>query len=141
MKNTIRKGLAMQPSAFEGMDWKAITWSAFVLGNSMYVHSLRCLGVINFSRVLMMYRSLLNWTRPFGTRAHSALDASSPMSISTPSDIVVGTPPANNAPSPSNAPSPFAQVEQKNKAINRAYMFVEGRHAELINSMGREQRE
>lgn len=63
------------------------------------------------------------------------------MSMSTPSDIVVGTPPANNAPSPSNAPSPFAQIVQKKKAVNRAYMLVEGQHAALINSMGREERE
>ena len=63
------------------------------------------------------------------------------MSMSTPSDIVIGTPPANNALSPSNAPSPFAQTLQRNKAINRAYMLVEGQHAALIDSMGREERE
>ena len=63
------------------------------------------------------------------------------MSMSTPSDVVVRTPPANNAPSPSDAPSPFAQIAQKSKAVNRAYMLVEGQHAVLVNSMGREERE
>lgn len=63
------------------------------------------------------------------------------MSMSTPSDTVVETPPANNAHSPSNVPSPFAQAVQKKKAVNRAYMLVEGQHAALIKSMGGEERE
>lgn len=91
--------------------------------------------------MLTIQGSLLNWTRPYGTRQHSAFSALSPMSMSTPSDIVVGTPQANSALSPSDAPSPFAQILQKNKAANRAYMLVEGQHAALIKSMGGEERE
>ena len=63
------------------------------------------------------------------------------MSVATPSDIVVASPPANDAPSPSDAPSAFIQIQQRNKAVNRAYMLVEGKHAALLASMGSEERE
>ena len=83
---------------------------------------------------------------PYGTMQSSRIRGpsyatASPMSTSTPSDIVVDTPPNNNALSPSNAPSPLTRVQNMKEAMDRAHMFVEGRHGALVKSMHREERE
>lgn len=49
MKDTMRKGPAMLSPGNDEMDWKAITGSAFVLGNSMCVISLLHSMVIDVS--------------------------------------------------------------------------------------------
>jgi hypothetical protein len=57
-------------------------------------------------------------------------------SPSTPSDVIVSTPhAAETALSPQNAPSPLSLVLKKKTAVDRAHLFCEGKHEELIRSL------
>ena len=62
------------------------------------------------------------------------------MAVSTPSDVVVATPFATNAQSPHNVPSPMTVALKEKTAIDRANLFVQGRHHELLSSMNRVER-
>lgn len=75
----------------------------------------------------------MNWNMPYGAMRSSAaraVDHVSPLS-----DIVVTTPP-----SPNGAPSPMAVAVKEMTAIDRARLFVQGRHMELLKSMEKPQR-
>lgn len=75
----------------------------------------------------------MNWNVPYGlirSTAPSAVDHISPLS-----DISVITPP-----SAGGAPSPTAVAIKAMKPIDRARLFVEGRHNELLGSMDKQQR-
>ena len=75
----------------------------------------------------------MNWNMPYGTirsLAPSAVDHTSPLS-----DINVTTPPYAGG-----APSPTAVAIKAMEPINRARLFVEGRHTELLRSMDKQQR-
>ena len=75
----------------------------------------------------------MNWNMPYGlirSSAPSAVDHVSPLS-----DISVTTPP-----SAGGAPSPTAVAINAMKPIERAWLFVEGRHHELLKSMDKQQR-
>jgi hypothetical protein len=76
---------------------------------------------------------------PYGAMRRSGRMASggpSPPVIlpSTPSDVGVATPSSANAPSPHTAPSPTSV------AVDRAHLFVQGKHSELLMSMNRLER-
>jgi hypothetical protein len=66
-------------------------------------------------------------------------DHTSPAGLATSpmSDIVVETPVSiGNRPSPRDAPSPMAIIAKMMSTNERALLFVEGRHFELLRSMG-----
>lgn len=65
----------------------------------------------------------------------------SPMQFSTPSNVEVATPEANNALSPMNAPSPLTKAKRKKEAITRAYMLIDGRYRDLVDSMNQKEKE
>jgi hypothetical protein len=110
----------------------------------------------------MIYRSdfsrFMNWNMPYinphASRA-GAYDNVSPFGFaaSTPSDVMVKTPASVNvgqsprstsspraAASPQNAPSPMAIAVRENMKLDRAHLFVHGRHMELLQGMSREER-
>ena len=75
----------------------------------------------------------MNWNMPYGlirSTAPSAVDHISPLS-----DISVVTPPSTGG-----APSPTTVAIKAMKPIDRARLFVEGRHNELLRSMDKQQR-
>ena len=75
----------------------------------------------------------MNWNMPYGlirSLALSAVDHVSPLS-----DISVTTPP-----SAGGTPSPTAVAIKAMEPIDRAHLFVEGRHNELLRSMDKQQR-
>ena len=75
----------------------------------------------------------MNWNMPYGlirSLAPSAVDHVSPLS-----DMSVNTPP-----SAGGAPSPTAVAINAMKPIDRARLFLEGRHNELLRSMDKQQR-
>lgn len=89
--------------------------------------------------------SFLNWNMPYGALSLSRsrnTDYPSPFapSVSTPSDISVDTPPGNAALSPQNPPSPLSTALKRKTAIDRAHLFVQGRHDDLIRSMNNAER-
>jgi hypothetical protein len=65
------------------------------------------------------------------------LDYSSPFghSAPTPSDVAVGTPYANAIASPNGVPSPLSSALRKKTSVERAQMFLQGNHQQLIASM------
>ena len=75
----------------------------------------------------------MNWNMPYGLMRYSAPSAAD--HFSPLSDISVTTPP-----SAGGAPSPTAVAINAMKPIDRARLFVEGRHNELLRSMDRQQR-
>jgi hypothetical protein len=82
---------------------------------------------------------------PYGamrTSGGPVIGAPSPAAVaaSTPSDVVAGTPSSGNAPSPHDAPSPMAMALRDKLAVDRARLFVQGKHRELLNSMNRVER-
>jgi len=100
----------------------------------------------------------MNWNMPFinlrASRA-GAYDHVSPFGLaaSTPSDVMVKTPVSVNAgpspgsasspraaASPQNAPSPMAIAVRENVKLERAHLFVHGRHMELLQGMSREEK-
>lgn len=75
----------------------------------------------------------MNWNMPYGligSLAPSPVDHVSPFS-----DLSVTTPP-----SAGGAPSPTAVAIKAMKPIDRARLFVGGRHNELLRSMDKQQR-
>lgn len=78
-------------------------------------------------------RIFMNWNMPYGAMRSSAaraVDHLSPLS-----DIVVTSPP-----SPHGAPSPMTLAVKEMTAVDRARLFVQGRHMELLKSMEKPQR-
>jgi hypothetical protein len=81
---------------------------------------------------------------------YGALDPSQPRgadrpspfgpSVTTPSDVSMGTPPGGVVSSPQNAPSPLSSALKKKTTIDRAHLFVQGRHDDLIRSMDKAER-
>jgi hypothetical protein len=61
-------------------------------------------------------------------------------SYSTPSDIVANTPNGDTAPSPQDAPSPLSVALKKKTAIDRAHLFVQGKHDELVRNLNMEEK-
>lgn len=101
----------------------------------------------------------MNWSVPHITLRNpraGAYDHVSPFgpAAATPiSDIMVKTPSSSNtrpspgnAPSPGdissprNAPSPMTVAVRENVKTDRAHLFVQGRHMELLKGMGREEK-
>jgi len=81
---------------------------------------------------LTSFSSFMNWNMPYGPRQASGarrIDHLSPIS-----DIVITTPTSANT-----APSPTAAAIMALTAIDRAKVFVEGRHVELLKTMDSEQ--
>ena len=74
----------------------------------------------------------MNWNIPYGVLRHPA--AQSANHASPLSDIVVATPP-----SPHDTPSPLAKAIEATTAIDRTRMLIEGRHTDLLKSMGKEE--
>ena len=75
----------------------------------------------------------MNWNMPYGlirSSAPRAVDHVSPLS-----DISITTPPSAGGP-----PTPTAVAVNAMKPIERAWLFVEGRHSELLRSMDKQQR-
>jgi hypothetical protein len=76
--------------------------------------------------------------------AHAnATDHFSPLALaaSTPSDVLVTTPAVNNALSPpADSPSGLSKALKNKTALERAHLFVEGKHDELIRSMTKQER-
>lgn len=61
--------------------------------------------------------------------------------VSTPSDMMVATPASQiAAPSPRDAPSPMTVAIRTKTNFDRARLFVEGKHLELLKSMERNDR-
>jgi hypothetical protein len=82
---------------------------------------------------------------PYGAMRRSgrmAFGGPSPPVIlaSTPSDVSVATPSSVNAPSPHTAPSPTSVALRRKTAVDRAHLFVQGKHSELLMSMNRLER-
>jgi hypothetical protein len=82
---------------------------------------------------------------PYGamrTSGGPAIGAPSPAAAATSplSDVVAGTPSSGNAPSPHDAPSAMAIALRDKRAVDRAKLFVQGKHRELLNSMNRAER-
>ena len=76
----------------------------------------------------------MNWTMPYGL---SGVTATNPFDHASPlSDVVVATPP-----SLPDAPSPLATAIRDMTAIDRARLLTEGRHADLLRSMNKQQRQ
>jgi hypothetical protein len=69
------------------------------------------------------------------------LDQSSPPGqfALTPSDVSVGTPYTNAVASPNCAPSPLTSAIRRKKSVERARMFLEGNHQQLVASMSNEE--
>src|SRR5438046_2168218 len=96
----------------------------------------------------MMLISFLNWNMPYGALGSSRsrdTDHPSPLghSVSTPSaisDVSMATPPANVVSSPHNAPSPLSTALKRKTAIDRAHLFVQGKHDDLVRSMDKAER-
>ena len=77
---------------------------------------------------------------PYGAMGlWNSRDQPSPLgpSGSTQSDTVMHTPPAA---SPHNAPSPLSMDLKKKTAVDRAYLFAQGRFDDLIRSMDNAER-
>jgi hypothetical protein len=92
--------------------------------------------------------SFIDWNMPYGALRASharAVDHFSPealvASASTPSDVVAVTP-ANTATLTPSADSPFSVSKALDvmRAVERAYLFVEGKHDELIGLMHKQER-
>src|SRR5271169_2824275 len=87
----------------------------------------------------------LMWTIPYGAMRMSKsrrIDMFSPAAgplISTPSDVLVTTPSSSHA-SPRNASSSMSAALKKGLAVDRAHLFVQGRHSDLVRSMDGEER-
>ena len=75
----------------------------------------------------------MNWNIPYGVLRHPA--AQSANHASPLSDIVVATPP-----SPHDTSSPLADAIKVTTAIERTRMLVEGKHTDLLKSMGKQER-
>lgn len=75
----------------------------------------------------------MNWNMPYGMLRRSAAQAAN--HASPLSDIVVATPP-----SPHDTHSPFSNAIQATTDVDRTRMLVEGRHTDLLTSMGKQQR-
>ncbi|KAL9113658.1 MAG: hypothetical protein Q9187_007584, partial [Circinaria calcarea] len=147
LKQNMRQDVAIKRTSDEGArELRILSGSSFLLSNSMYVVMVLPLLSSNSHQLRLNLPSFLNWNMPYGTM-HSArargpsYTTASPISTSTPSDIVVDTPPNNNALSPNNAPSPLTRVQNRKEAMDRAHMFVEGRHGALVKSLRREEKE
>jgi hypothetical protein len=96
-------------------------------------------------KMLTTLISFLNWNIPYGALGslQSGSDHPSPFgpSVSTPSDIsIMATPPANLVSSPRDAPSPLSTALKRKTAIERAQLFVQGKHDDLIRSMDKAER-
>src|SRR5438045_9550538 len=95
----------------------------------------------------------MNWNMPHiilrnpRARVCDHVSPSRPIA-STPSDILVATPSSANvgpssmntpsprdAVSPNNAPSPMTVAVRENIKMDRAHLFVQGRHMELLAGM------
>ncbi|KAA6410811.1 MAG: hypothetical protein FRX48_05121 [Lasallia pustulata] len=91
-------------------------------------------------------RVFMNWNMPYGALRLStakAIDHRSPFggAASTPSDVMVATPSSiGGVPSPTNAPSPMSVALTAKAANDRARLFVEGRHDDLLRSMEKQDR-
>jgi hypothetical protein len=59
---------------------------------------------------------------------------------SPPSDVDGVTPPSANSESPPRAPSPMSAALRDKGAVDRANLFVQGKHSELLHSMNRVER-
>ncbi|KAH0553065.1 hypothetical protein GP486_006742 [Trichoglossum hirsutum] len=86
----------------------------------------------------------LYWNMPYGAMKRSksgVMDHLSPLgAASTPSDILVTTPPVNaNSPQTHTSSLLAADLRMK-KAVDRAHLFVAGRHDDFIRSMDQGER-
>src|SRR5580700_2212468 len=95
----------------------------------------------------MTSASFLNWNMPYGAlnSSRSRDTGHSPFGqfVSTPgaiSDVSMAATPANSVSSPNNAPSPLSVALRKKTAIDRAHLFVQGKHDDLIRSMDKTER-
>jgi hypothetical protein len=91
---------------------------------------------------LLILSSFLNWNMPYGALglSKSVPDHPPPFTpISPPSDVSITTPPSDIVSSPKNAPSPLSVALQRKKAFDRAHLFVQGKHDDLILSMNKEE--
>src|SRR6266536_3439698 len=92
--------------------------------------------------------SFMKWNMPYGALRCSharAIDHFSPSdpeaSASTPSDVLVTTPAANTALSlAADSPSGLSKALKTQHAVERAHLFVQGKHDELIKSMNKQER-
>jgi hypothetical protein len=91
--------------------------------------------------------SFMNWNMPYGALRSSrarAIDHFSPASpvptLTPPSDVFVATPAAVSALSPpADSPSGLSKALQARRAVERAQLFVQGKHEELIKSMNKKE--
>jgi hypothetical protein len=98
--------------------------------------------------VLITLFSFRSWNMPYGawrsapTRATDQFSPAGPaVSVSPPSDVVVTTPASAGAFSPAaDSPSGLSKAIQQMNAIQRALLFVEGKHDELVKLMNKQQR-
>jgi hypothetical protein len=85
------------------------------------------------------------WNMPYEamrTSKSRQIDIFSPVAeplVKTPSDVLVATPSSNHAPSPPNASSSMSITLKKRVAVERAHLFVQGRHSDLVRSMNGEE--
>lgn len=92
--------------------------------------------------------SFMNWNMPYGAlrsshaRAIDHFSPSDPLALaSTPSDVFVATPAANTALSPAaGSPSGLSKALKDKNAVERAHLFIQGKHEELIRSMNKQER-
>jgi hypothetical protein len=82
----------------------------------------------------------MTWNLPYKPSRRlmsKTFDHSSPFghSAPTPSDVAIGTPFANAIASPNGVPSPLSSALRKKTSAERARMFLEGNHEQLIASM------
>ena len=75
----------------------------------------------------------MNWDMPYGIMKPSMPISSN--HISPLSDIVVATPSSTY-----EAPSPTAVAVREMTGVQRARLFVQGRHHDLLKSIGKQQR-
>ena len=128
LKAESKKAITLQPAAraISG-DPSCSMMSVNSFGNRMYVSVQRQLPGSS------PLASFMNWNMPYGItipRAAMAVDHTSPIS-----DIQVATPSSTV-----DAPSPMAVTIKEITALDRARLFVEGRHDELLQSMRGKQR-
>ncbi|OCL14233.1 hypothetical protein AOQ84DRAFT_384874 [Glonium stellatum] len=90
-------------------------------------------------------RIFLNWNLPYGALRllrGKEIDHLSPLHPigTTPQDDIAVTTPSAGAPSPNDVPSPTSKALNMKKAVDRAHLFINGRHQDLIRSMNTEER-
>jgi hypothetical protein len=134
-------------------DSEALSGHALQCGNMMYA----LISNLNEVSLTISFR-FMNWNLPHMTlrvpraRPYDHFSPFGPAAATPISDVMVKTPSSNpgpsprNAPSPRdassprNAPSPMTVAVRENVRMDRARLFVQGWHTELLKGMSGEEK-